>query len=750
VKVTGEAIYTTDLNLPGMLVGKVKYSPYPFAKILDINIEKANKLPGVAAIITAKNVEQHPYGVVLDDELPLADKYARYAGDEVAAVAAIDDETAEEALDLIDVKYEELPYVVDPERAIEPGAPIVHPERKDIEQNIAYHIDFERGEGEAAFKQADVIVEDRFSTQAVHQAYMEPQACVAQWDPSGHRLTIWTPTQHLFTNVYYLAKSLGIAQNRIRMITPYVGGGFGGKQEMFPYHPVVSLLAREAGKPVKLVFSREEDFKSGRIRTAEIVHLRLGLKKDGTMVAKSANVIVEAGAYAGIAPIIMRSSVTRADALYRLPNILTVANLVYTNLVPRGAFRGFGDPQMHFAQESLLDIAAERLGIDPVELRLKNASRKGDTTQHGLVLRSCAYTDTLKMARKESGWTAKKRTKKDCRGVGIACQVHNSGNRAAAKKWGYFGSGSIIYIDSNGKVIITNGEVDLGQGMLTVYAQVAAEVLGVTPDDIEVMPYVDTDICPYGLGTSGSRITLLGGNAVMMAAKDAKRKLLKYATERTGVKAADLEIKEGKIYAKGSDDAIDTFQDVAHYGVLTGQSGVPITGRGEYRTPDYVVVPDDTMYGNFSPAWTFSTAVVEISVDTETGTINVLNIWHAMDVGKVINPKTAEGQMEGGAIMGMGYALTEDYVWEGGKLLNTNFTDYKIPMMQPLPKIYSLWVEKGNVTGPYGAKGIGEHSLNPIAPAIASAVYNAIGVRIKDLPLTPEKILLALKEREGK
>jgi len=743
--VTGEAAYSADIQLPGMLCGKIKSSPYPFARILSIDTDKARKLPGVKAVITARDVVQFPYGLFLNDELPLTDKFARYAGDGVAAVAAIDADTVEEALDLITVEYEELIPVLDAERAMEPGAPAVHPEREEVKNNIAHSIEYVRGEGEAAFRQADLILEEHFFAQTAHQAYLEPQTCVAQWDVSG-KLTIWGSTQTPFTNRTILAKALGIPEHRIRIIQPYVGGGFGGKAYLRPHFPISALLAKAAGKPVKIVYTREEDFISGRPRVPETIDLRLGFKRDGTIVAKSAVITANSGAYAGCCPAIMQVSTIRSDCLYRLANIKMLANLVYTNTIPRGGFRGFGTPQMLFAMETMIDMAAERLGIDPVEIRLKNSVQKGDTTVHGWILKSCGFSETMQRTAEKSGWKDKRQKRDENRGIGVACQVHVSGNRAVTKEYGYDGSAAIINVDQYGKVKVISGETEIGQGMRTIFSQIAAEALGINMEDVEVLPFVDTDIAPFCYGTFADRVTVLGGNAVLMAAKDARRQLLRYAAEKLGVKAGALEIKNGRFYVKGSMEEVATVEEVARDTIFTKLGGVPITGRGEYTVPDYVVVPDKTGYGNYALSYTFGTAVVEVLIDLETGKVDVLNIWYAVNVGKVLNPKSCEGQIEGGVVQGIGYALGEDYFWNEGRMLNPNFTDYKIPISLGIPKIHCFWVEQANPGSPYGAKGIGEPVLNPIAPAIANAIYNAVGVRIKELPITSEKLLTALKE----
>ena len=744
-KVTGEAVFATDIYLPDMRVGKIKTCPHPFARIISINIDKACKLPGVEAVITAKNVIQYPYGLYVNDELPLADTYARYAGDGVAAVAAIDDETAQEAMRLIEIEYEELPYVLDSEEAMKPGIPAVHPERKDVKNNVTFHIDYVRGEGEKAFKEADFIIEDKFATQVQHQCYLEPQACVAFWD-SSDKLTLWGGTQKAFGCRTRLSIALGIPESQIRIIQPHVGGAFGGKWEMHPYFAIASLLARAAGKPVKMVYTREEDFIFGRPRPSEVVHLQLGFKKDGTMVAKKAKVILNCGAYTGCCPLVLRVSASRPDCVYRLPNIQMDANLVYTNTIPRGAFRGFGDPEMLFAQESLIDMAAEQMGIDPLELRLKNAVHKGDVTQHGFILNTCELSGAIQLVRQKSGWDKKRKRQDGYHGVGVACEVHNAGNKAAARTWGYDGSSAVIRLNQNGKAKIYPGEMEMGQGSHTVYVQMVAEVMGLRIDDVEVFPGVDSDHSPFAFGTSGSKGTVLGGNAVLVAARDTKKQLLKHAAEKLGIKTSDLSVKESKLYAKGSEEEVASVEEIARYAVLKF-AGVPIIGRGEYKVPDWVVVPDDTLYGNFSLSFTFSAAVAEVVVYPSLGRVDVIDIWHCFDIGKVINPGMAEGQVEGGASQGVGYALAEDYILKDGRLQNPNFRDYRIPLAQGSPRVHTLWIEKPNPGSPFGAKAVAEHAVNPIAPAIANAIYHAVGIRVKELPISTGKVFKALREK---
>jgi len=740
-KVTGQAIYSSDIQLPRMLIGKCKRSPHPFARILSINVSKALKLPGIRAVITANNVNQSYFGGPILDQLPLCNKYAYYIGDEVAAVAAVDDDLAEEAIELIEVEYELLMPVFDQEKAIEPESPAVHPELKEIKQNIIRNIDFERGEGEAAFKKADIILEERFYTQPMHQCYLQTRDCVAAWH--SDRLTLWAAMQAPFRTRAVIAKSINIPEHYIRIIPCYVGGGFGSN--MARIWPITALLARNAGQPVKLALTREEEFIAGRPFASAIIKMRMGFKKDGTLVAKKMNMVIDAGAYTGASLGVLEVASGRADNLYRLPNIITSSKLVYTNNIPRGSLRGFGTQIITFALESMIDMAADELDIDPVEIRLKNASQKNDTTVHGFILNSCGFSDTLKFVTQESGWGKQGKLKQGSYGIGLASAIHVSGTRRLLPV--FEGSSAIVHIDHMGKVLVISGELDIGQGAMTVFAQIAAEELGVDIDDVRVLP-VDTDVSPFSKGTFGDRVTTLGGHAVLKAAADARKQLISYAAETMKISADKVEIRNGEFYISGSEKAKVTFADIAQQ-VIIGRSGLPIIGQGEYHTPAYVVEdgPKRQYYGNYSIAYTFITQVAEVYVDRQTGKVEVLNIYSFIDLGKAINPKACEGQVEGGVTMGLGYALSEDYALDKGRMLNPNFTDYKLSACSNTPEIRTIFIETIDPATPYGAKAIGEAVGDATAAVIANAIFNALGVRIKELPITPEKILKALKDK---
>ena len=750
-KVTGEAKYCVDLSLPGMLYGKIKRSPFAFARVLNVDKSKAERLPGVKAVITGNDTPKIGYGTFLPDELPLAETLVRFVGDEVAAVAAVDEDVAEEALELIEVDYEELTPILDPEQAIQPGAPAIHPELENVKFNTAYQIAYTRGNPDKGFEEADLILEDRFVTNPAHQAYMEPQACIAQFDHSG-KLTIWGSLQAPFRSRPLLARALGIQEHKIRMIQPYVGGGFGGKGgAIHSLYPVSAILAQKTGRPVKIVNTRKEEFIAGRPRLSETIDLRLGFKKTGRIIAKDVRILADGGAYAGMAPAVLSVSATRTGCLYRFLNIRMKADLVYTNKIPKGSFRGFGDPQTHFALESLLDDAARQLSIDPKDLRLMNATQEGDTTAHGWIINSCGLSDSIKIVTEESGWDKKRGQGKKNRGIGMACLIHVSSNRGLHPL--FDGSSALLTMDEYGKVKIFSGEGEIGQGATTVFAQIASEELGIPVEDVDVLP-VDTDVSPFCSGAFASRVTTMGGSAVKMAAINLKKDLFKARIEQLGanseeLKIEDLEMRNGEICVKGSSEKGIPLREVAFKEVFR-RGGGRLVGYGNYTVPDWVVVPDKTRYGNISIGYPFGTQAAEVEIDLETGKMEILKLWAAHDLGKAINPMAAQGQIEGGIVQGIGYTLTESYIWEGERVLNTSFVDYKIPTALDIPPLNIALTESDDPNCPYGAKGVGEPALIATAPAITNAIFNAIGVRIKELPVTSEKILLQIKGKERK
>lgn len=741
VKATGKAIYGIDLKLPGMLHGKILRSPFPHARVLWVDTEKAKRLPGVKAVITAEDTPKIKYGSQIDDEYPLAVGRVRFIGDEVAAVAAVDEEIAWEALEQIKVEYEELPAVFSPREAMEQGAPRIH----DGESNVVTHIGFERGNVARGFQEADYVLEDKFISSNVHPGYLEPHVCVAQADAAGN-ITIWGSFQAPARNRDTIAKIMNLPEGKIRLIQTVVGGGFGGKSgQVLPLYPICAFLALKSKSPVRILNGWEEEFAASRSRMPAEIRIKLGIKKDGTFTAKELNILANCGAYAGTGPAVLSTTATRATSLYRFKNVKCRADLVYSNTTPIGSYRGYGNPQLHFALESMIDWAAEAIAMDPLEVRLKNAIQQGDISAHGWVMNSCQLTECLQKAAQKSQWREKRgQGRKEAKGIGMASMIHVSGNRAVHPF--FDGSSAYVRVNPHGRIDLISGEAEIGQGSNTIFSQIVAEVMGVSMEDIRLFP-LDTDYSPFGVGTFASRVTTLGGKAVQMAAEDAKRQLLEFAAEKMEIRVEDLEYSGGRIYVKGSPTKAMEIKEIAKF-ALHSRGGAPIMGVGTFVVPSNVVVPDKTKYGNLSMAYSFGVQVAEVKVDRETGKVDILKVLSVHDSGTIINPLLAEGQVEGGVAQGVGYALFEEIVRQNGKVMNDNFTDYRMPTICDVPQISTTFIEVPDPYGPFGAKGLGEITQVPTAPAIANAIYDAVGVRLKELPFTPEKILQALREKQ--
>lgn len=744
-KVSGRHLFTADMQLPGMLYGKVLRSPYSHARIVKIDASKAKALMGVRAVITGRDMVFPKYGVagqrILDEQLLAGDK-VRYIGDEVAVVAATDPDTAAQALDLIDVEYEQLSALFDPREAME-SAVLIH---EDQNSNIPYKIDFTRGNIEQGFSEAAVIVEDKFYSPLHYQGYLEPHAAVADCDASG-RICLWIPMQSPTLGRGTYANALGIGEDMLRIIQMPIGGSFGGKLE-YKLHALCALLAKATSRPVKMVNTREEDFQVGLPRVPMYIKMKLGVRKDGTLAAKQTEIVADNGAYINYGHAIMLSAAHRHDNLYRIKNIATKAWLVYTNKVATGCFRGFGNPQIHFAYESIMDMAAEQLGMDPAEMRLINASQPGDVTPHGWKLLSCGLSDCIKETTEAANWKEIKAKKKDekeryARGIGIGCCLHVSGNRTFLPDWD--GAYCFIRIDTTGKATVFPGETDLGQGSRTTFAQIAANELGFNVSDVNVK-LIDTDISPLGLGTFGDRATTLGGNAVRLAAIDAREKIIAVAADKLNTDPEKLIISGGICSSTSGPDkklSVAEISKLAYYQMAGGL----ITGHGSYAPPDVRVVDPDTKYGNVSAAYPFVAQISEVEVDRLTGRVKILNLVCAHDLGKTINPLLAEGQVQGAIAQGIGFTLMEDMNIKNGAIYNRSFERYNMPRITDMPPLTSILVESNDPNGPYGAKGLAEPAFTGIPPSIANAIYDAVGVRIKELPITPEKVLKALQEK---
>lgn len=721
----GRIKFSADFELPGMLHAKILGSPHAHARIKSIDTSKAEKIPGVEAVITYKDVPDvlfnpsawYPNSLDPQDKRVLNGR-VRYVGEPVAVVAAVDQDTAEEALELIDVEYEVLPAVFDPEEAMKPGAPKIH----DLDRNIAAHVINSWGDVEEGFKEADYVFEDRYTASRQAHAPMEPHACVATCQAG--RITVYTASQAAFKTRRALSDIFKVPNHMVRVVNSNIGGGFGGKDQVF-LEPICCVLSMKTGKPVKITLTRAEVFAISTTRHPCVIYLKTGVKKDGALTARQVVLIVSAGGYASHSPLISGAASAREVGLYMTPNFRYESYCAYTNTLEGGAFRGFGNPQQSFAVESQLDAIAERLGMDPTEIRLKNGIRLGQVDRgSGLKLESCGLQDCIRKSSERIGWKAKVKGPRPSgvkrRGVGIACEKLNSG---AAPYLDEFSS-SVVKINEDGTVNLLTGAVDIGQGILTALAQIVAEELGIAVKDVQVAQ-LDTDAVPSDRGAYASGSMYISGEAARLAAIEARKKLLEAAAKVMKVKAANLEIRNGKIQVKGK----------------------PGTSRPIGKVvPEEQIVAAATYKAVKSPP-SFGAHCMEVEVDTETGQLRILRAVCAHDVGRAINPRIVEGQIEGATVQGLGYALTEDLkLSPSGKVLNAGFTDYKLPHARDFPDIEPIIVEAIGPTDAYGAKGVGESPIIPPAPAIANAVYNAVGVRIKELPITSEKVLRALKK----
>lgn len=740
-KVTGSAKYGVDLELPRMLHAKVLRSKHPHARILSIDTSEAEKLPGVRAVVTAKDVLKEKFVVAptgVPDAYPLAVDKVRYVGQEIGAIAAEDELTAEEALGLIKVEYEELPAVFDPEEAIKPGAPKIH----DKERNINWEVDTEYGDVATGFKEADYIVEGRFAMQYVHSCHLQPTLCIASFDSSG-KLTFWENSNDAYFRHRLIAKALGIPASKVKIIQKFMGGNFGSSQcESSPY-VITALLAKKTGRPVRLVNTRAEEFMSARPRMPIITYLKTGVKKDGTLTARHFRVIATNGGYSGYGPMMLVRGFAACVGLYRCPNVRFEGKCVYTNTVPVGAYRAFGATQQIFAVESHMDAIAEELGMDPVDLRLKNATKTGDVTVVGQKIGSCGLQECIEKVTEYTRWGDKRVKKQPNRGIGMACTMYDSDSRIAD----FGGSVAYVRVWEDGRVEISSGEYEWGQGSHTVLSQIVAEELGVPLDAVD-FPELDTELRPYSLGPyGGGRVTITAGHAVRLAAIDARRQLFALAAKMLGVRPEELELKDQKIFVSRAPEKAVSIADAADYGKY-GLPGAEVIGKGVYD-PDTVLPDLKKFYGNYSSAYSFHAQIAEVEVDPETGRVKLLSLASAVDLGKAINPMAAEGQVEGGVAQEIGTALTEEIKYEKGIVINPDFTDYKISTAMDIPPIKSFLIETNEPNGPYGAKGFGQATGMPTAAAIANAVYNAVGVRVRGLPITPDKVLKALEEKRG-
>lgn len=732
-KVTGAAQYVADLRLPGMLHAAVLRSPHPHARIVSIDTRAAEAMPGVKAVVTGADTAGRKWGAFRPDLYPLAIGKVRYVGDEVAAVAATDPEIARAAVDRIVVEYEPLPAVLSLDEALAPGAPLVH---EDAPGNVAHRFGFERGDVDAGFRASDVVVEGVWESARQWHAALETIGCVAHW--SEGRVTMWCNTQTPWLARGRYAYALGVPESRVRVIQTEVGGGFGGKSGDDNASVICALLARKAGRPVKLVHTREEEFIAGRPRMPMRYWVRLGFSRDGRVRAKEMRMWADNGAYTGKSQAILGAATVRHDALYKYPAVRAESTLVYTNLGPTGAFRGFGNPSADWAVEQAWDLAAEKLGMDVLDLLRLNAVEPGSVSPHNHRITSCELKQCIARAAQLIGWHEKRRRRTPGRGLGIACSVHVNGRRSFGD---WDGSTAIVRVNEDGRATVITGEGEIGQGNLTVLRQIAAEELGLPYEDVDITR-PDTDVQPHALGALASRLTYVAGNAVKRAAAAAARQLLEAAAEQFGRSASELTILNGQVGPlRGSETEFRPVAEVVRAAIYR-RGGQPIVGVGSFDNPSEF--PDHSRYGNESGAYNFSAHAVEVEVDRATGQVKVLEIAAVVDCGTVIHPAAAEGQVQGAVAQGLGLALHEYFDWYGGVPTDPQFKDYPIPSAATMPKLHVAFADSYEPSGPFGAKGLGEIGLDAVPAAIANAVADAVGVRIHELPITAEKIHRAL------
>jgi xanthine dehydrogenase molybdenum-binding subunit len=737
-KVTGTAQYAGDVRLAGMLHGRIKRSTVAHANVRRIDATRALALPGVKAVLTHENVPRvlhygapHPRSISVTCDQYILDRKVRYWGEGVAAVAATSEEIAEEALDLIEVEYEPLPAVLTVEAAQAPGAPRIH------ETSYAGNLLFKpvvvtRGDVARGFAEADLVIEGEYETGRPTPAYMEPNVCVCQWDNTG-KLTVWVSTQAAFMVRGILAEVLGLPLTKVRVLVDHMGGGFGAKQDLFQHEFLCALLARETRHPVRMEYTRGETFVGGRSRHPCKIWLKQGFKRDGTIVAREARTVYNSGAYGSHGPGVTIVGTSALTSLYRCENVRLEGRCVYTNAPIAGAFRGYGVVQTYYALDIQLDEAAERLGMDPVELKLKNAVREGDIAPSGHPLVGHGLEDCIRRGAEEVGWARLRGRPREQsgtlrRGWGMGCEMHGSSAYPGIKEQG----NAIVKMNEDGTAVLLTGAAGLGTGAHTALAQIVAEELGLPFEHVSVV-HGDTDIVPWDIGAFASHTTFMVGRAAQIAAGEVKRQLLKRAGEQLEVAAEDLEIRDGTISVRGVAGRRITVRECM--GPKLGIPAANLVGNGTY-TP--------------TKSYSFAAHFAEVQVDTATGQIDVLQVVPVHEVGKVVHPIAAAGQIEGGIQQGIGHTLTEDYVVDPatGRSLNAGFVDYKMPLSMDMPPIRTILLETApDPGGPYGAKGIGEDPIIAIGPAIANAVYDAIGVRFRHFPITPEQVLAALREK---
>ena len=741
VKVTGSARYAGDLIAPGMLHGKLLRSPLAHARILNIDTSRARALAGVRAVITGKDFPGIPFGTRPDirDQLPMPITKVHHFGEGVAAVAAVDEDTAEEALALIEVDYEELPVVLNAQDALAPDAPLVNEFKNS---NIAYFSDFVFGDIDKGFKEAEYIKEETFSSHRTSVGFIEPHACLAEVDATG-RVLLQGSKQSPYITWRHMCRAMDIPLSKVRVLNPFVGGGFSGKHDPFDVDFSAVKLAQVTGKPVRIVLNYDEVLAAYRQRNAMDAKLKIGVKKNGVITGLRAENILEGGPISGIGPFNIYFFGAFLNVPYKIPAIEYHGKLVYSNRAPCGTVRGQEIVLAQFALDSLLHMVGEDLGIDPVELRLINAVTDNWRCANGLVVDVSGLSQCIERSAEKIGWKESRKSRPAGRGIGFSCASHPSGTRLG----GHFGSSVMLKLLEDGKVIVTHGATEIGQGANTVFCQMAAEELGLPFEDM-LQGVSDSDTAILDSGMFGDRATFWDGNTTIIAARDMKKQLAEIVAGDLKADPEELEFENKRVFVRGEPErGMDWLLAVrkAYY-----EHGAPLYGRGNWAATDIDIVDWKTGKGNLAHGLDFIATAIDIEVDKETGRVTLLHGVHGDDAGQPINPAMLEGQVNGGSAHMAGHALYEELLYdEKGRALNHTWRDYKQPTALDVPEYIVEHVHTHDPYGPFGAKGAGEASSCSTIAAIANGVYDAIGVRIKDLPITPEKILQALKAKEG-
>jgi 4-hydroxybenzoyl-CoA reductase subunit alpha len=746
-KVSGRAKYTADLVTPGLLAGRIFRSPYSHAEIIEVDVSDALRLPGVRAIVTGADCDK-TFGVlpIARSEHPLARDKVRYRGEPVAAVAAIDDATAKRALGLIKLKVKELSAHYTCKEAMAGGASTIHAHRPN---NIERDVLFELGNVEQSFGEADLVREGTYDCAEVCQNQMEMHAALAEYDAVRERMTVYASTQVPYYVHLMLAQILGMDMSRIRVIKPHVGGGFGCRTEALNVELIAALLARKAGGSVRLVTNREETFITHRGRPQTDIRLKIGMRKDGKITAVECECYQRGGAHSGYGIVTILYSGSMLYAIYDLHNVKYIGKRVLTNTPPCGAFRGHGTVDIRFAFESLLDEMASGLGLDPMAVRRANYLTAPTFTDNDLMVNSYGLPQCVEWVEQASGWGERKgklpKGKGSVRkGLGFACSHYISGASKPVNWTGEPHATVKIKVDFDGSIVILSGAADIGQGSSTILVQTVAEVLGLDISRIRIVTG-DSEVVPKDNGSYSSRVTFMVGNAAIDAAQNLKRVLVTAAARKLEAKPEEIECL-GELYRAGAQDKGLTFNEVVAE-ALKDSGTITVTGN-------YSTIPESHGGKKYRGAaiggtmgYSYSAQVVEVSVDEETGVVNVDKVWVAHDCGKALNRLTVEGQVQGSVWMGMGQAMSEETGYHEGLLVTGNMLDYRVPTIQDSPPIEVGIIESNDPHGPFGAKEAGEGSLAAFLPALTNAIADAIGVRFNELPVTPDRVFAALEKR---